>query len=569
MFCIRMVIFGTVKANLQVHDDMQDASRSTTADLQSWNETTKTILQSVSVLSIMCMDKLDSASKFGDMWSDLLDYLQRYFQCGSHALGTSVFTTISGVLSHMDNVQALGMPPLLKTAQIWKRYVDYRDMWKDKQEGNQDAFIAYADAFKAMYRLAGRALDADLPAMLSNLEACIVDSDQDNYSSDVELMTTLQTRIMECLSSIETEGPGLPSYLIKLLSRCSVLPYTSLVDDSEKRRPTFVALSKAAMTLLQKITIRHVDQKDIFASGAFHSALSSLAKPMAEKYSWQREGKPPTIWQKATTATIAILDAGLSQLEVHNLADASLQDIWSTLVNMAHFITRAQLSREQNPPLSLEKDEAFDIQSFKQLRDLITLSLGSASLQDNLRRTYARNLFLTSLIHTPLPGELPDLSGAPLENLYKIRLGQTARLESTLRTNMSYECLSELFNLVAAHDNSTQRVKLAQAAAPYLILRIALPLRTYIADHPLRGRMPAAESQRRELLFVLSELGKLKSEPQAIPDVPGAKSKNKKHLHRLYPLLLKAMQVVRQDVEMFEQLVKIMNLIGDEFGLEE
>ena len=133
--------------------------------------------------------------------------------------------------------------------------------------------------------------------------------------------------------------------------------------------------------------------------------------------------------------------------------------------------------------------------------------------------------------------------------------------------NMSYTCLSELFNLVSLHDNSPPRIKLAQAAAPYLILRAALPIKTYIADHPLRGRMPQPESERRELLFVLEELAKLQCEPQAIPDAPGVKSKHRKHLHRLYPLLNQALKVARRDAEVFESIVELMEIVGDEFGL--
>ena len=119
----------------------------------------------------------------------------------------------------------------------------------------------------------------------------------------------------------------------------------------------------------------------------------------------------------------------------------------------------------------------------------------------------------------------------------------------------------ELFTL------ETERIKLAQAAAPYLILRAALPLRMYIADHPLRGCMPQPESQRQELLLVLDELAKLKSEPASIPDAPGVKSKQRKHLHRLYPLLVKAIRVAGNDLRVFEALVNLTEMVGLEFGV--
>ncbi|EUC37662.1 hypothetical protein COCCADRAFT_22835 [Bipolaris zeicola 26-R-13] len=559
LLCLRTILFGMVKANLEVQREIRNQSPQNDL-LKDWGQTTKAVLQTVSILNTTYMDKLD-ASQLGDAWSELLSLLQQYFEYRSHALGASVFDTITGVLSQSENNHIWSIDPLLKTAGVWRSYFPSQDTWQqDGEEDNQEAFVAYADAFKAIYRLADGPLAAELPSMLGNLEACVVNSDEVAYSSDVDSTTVLQSRVLECLSIVKTDGPEISSYLIELLGRFITLPYTSQDKSPGRRGPTFVALSKASMTLLQDTIIKHIDQEEMYKNDAFARALSSLARPVQEKYVWQREGKAPTLWQKATSTSIAIIKPALSHL-------GSDQEIWANLVDIAHYITRAQLSSDA--PISLEKDEVLDITSFKQLREIIVLPLGSASLPDSLRRSYARNLFATSLIHSPLSGELPDMMGAPLEELYKVRLGQTAELECTWRPNMGYSCLSELFSLVAVHDSSPERVKLAQAAAPYLILRCALPLKTYIADHPLRGRMPAPESQRRELLFVLEELHKLQCEPQAMPDAPGVKSKHRKHIHRLYPLLIKATKVARHDGEVFGMLSKLTDAVGREFGLDD
>ncbi|KAF1911867.1 hypothetical protein BDU57DRAFT_90196 [Ampelomyces quisqualis] len=565
--CLRLVLLDAVRANIAIHHRVSTTSTDD-KDQIGWNETTKIVLQTVGALFTSYMEKLEPA-ELGDAWSELLEHLQQYYICGSHVLGLSVFRTITGVLSHIENVETFGMSALLKTASTWKDYFNDREGWASGQDGTQEAFVAYADAFKHIYRLAGRSLDAQLPSMLVNLETSVVDSEQVAYSSDVDHMTTLQVRVIDCLSAVMTKDSDLPSYLIRMCSRFITLPYTTSATEPKKRGPTFVALSKAAMTLLQNVTIKHIDRRAIFEDGSLLLALQSLAKAVHEKYIWQREGKPPTLWEKATTTTIAILKPALSGLNTHSVVERPIQETWTTIISISCDITRAQFASADNIPTSLEKDEAFDIESYSQLRELITLSLGSANIPDNLRRTYTRNLFFVSLIHTPLPGELPDLSIAPLEGLYNIRYGQTAVLETTMRVDMSYICLAELFNLVRATDSSAPRVKLAQAASPYLILRAALPLRTYIADQPIRGRMPMPEVQRQELLFVLQELGKLESEPQAIPDAPGVRSKHRKHLHRLYPLLNKASRVARQDAEVFEHIVRLMDMVGEEFGLDD
>ncbi|KAF2691335.1 hypothetical protein K458DRAFT_356041 [Lentithecium fluviatile CBS 122367] len=565
MICLRSVLFGMVESNLAIQNSIRNGPRVSNDDMAAWNDTTKTVLDSVSTLTSMYLDKVDNASKLGEAWSDLLDYLGKYFLCGSHALGSSVFTTITGVFSHIEDPRVLGTSPLLKTAAIWKQYFDHREAWGNSREDNQGAFVAYAEAFKAMYRLAHQSLSPrDLVQMLGNLEACVVDSNEVPYSSDVDHMTALQASVVDCFSTVRSEGDGLPEFLIRTLSSFAVLPYSVERERSSRRSPTFVALSKASMSLLQTLIVKHVAEEAIYNNGTFFFAMTCLAKPLREKYVWQQADKPPTIWQKATTTAISILEASLSQ--VNKLEGEQLKNVWEQIVDIASGITHAQVSAT-TPPASIGKDELFDIESFAKLRDLITISLGSPSLPDTLRRTYTRNLFETSITHEPSPGEIPDLEDSPLEDLYKVRLGRTDEPTATFRPTMAYVSLSELFSLVSVHGSSTERVKLAQAAAPYLILRAALPLRMYIADHPLRGCMPQPASQRRELLFVLQELGKLESEPAAIPDAPGVRSRHKKHLHRLHPLLGKATRVARGDGEVFEALVGLTDMVGLEFGV--
>lgn len=568
MLCLRTVLFAMVKANLAVHASIRGEYRAPTDEILAWNETTKTVLGSVSILLTTYMESVESALGLDHAWSDLLDYFQEYFRCGSHALGASVFTTITGVLSRIEDPQLLGSASLHKTANVWRNYFDYRNIWNKAPEANQEVFVAYAEAFKSIYQLSRESLHTNLPSMLTNLETCVIDSDEVAYSSDIDHMTALQAQVIECFSIVRSDSQELPTFLIQLLSRLTVLPYVSAEANGQKRGPTFIALSKAAMNLLQSVTTKHIDDMEIYTSGAFCSAIESLAKPVQEKYVWQQEGRSPALWQRATTTALAILDPGLAHLKSHGSKDEATKKIWGQVVRIAGGIVGAHIS-SPDPPQSVEKDEAFDIDGFSKLRDMITVSLGSPIVSDSLRRSYTRNLFETSVVHPPPPGELPNLAAAPLEDLYKIRLGQTNDPEAIVRTEMAYVCFSELVSLVSVHDGSQERVKLAQAAAPYLILRSSLPLRAYIADHPLRGRMPAPESQRRELLFTLKALKNLKSEPQAIPDAPGVTSTYRKHLHRLYPLLIRATAVARSDAEVFEQLAALTEIVGSEFGLQD
>lgn len=566
MLCLRSVLFGMVNANIDVQKRIRTGTQSTADEITAWNETTNTVLGSISKSISMYMEKVEDTESLGHAWVDLLSLLEQYFDCGSHALGASIFNTITEVLSKTEKALGVGSAPLLRTATVWTSYFERRELWKKAPEDNQGAFIAYAEAFKATYRLTKNSLKPeDLMRMLQNLEACVVQSDEAPYSSDVDTMTSLQARVVECFSLVCTETEGLPQFLLRTLSSFVILPYSV---NMEKRGPTFVAISKESMTLLQKLVIKHVSVSEIYTDGALLAVLTSLEKPVREKYIWHREGKTPTIWQKATTTAIAILEPTLPY--INKLESEPLRSLWTQIIAITNSVTRAQLS---NAPPTLHSDEAFDIDAFTKLRALITLPLGTSSLPDALRRTYTRALFETSFLHAPTAGELPNPPAAMLKDLYKVRLGRTDDPTPTFRPNMANACLSELFSLVSAkHDApSTERparIALASAAAPYLILRCALPLRAYIADHPLRGRMPQPESQRQELLFVLRELGKLESEEEAIPEVEGVESRWRRHLHRLYPLVVRGVKVAKGDSEVFDALIALMDIVGDEFGLE-
>ncbi|KAK0615301.1 hypothetical protein B0T17DRAFT_593023 [Bombardia bombarda] len=218
---------------------------------------------------------------------------------------------------------------------------------------------------------------------------------------------------------------------------------------------------------------------------------------------------------------------------------------------------------------------------------------------------------------------------AGLSSLYKQRIGRTIDPPPTKRSRMSEVCLDELFALVAVHDEAATaapfisiqpptpglplnsmslpplgggdaedggakptnvalapqakqaqaqagvetahelHVRLARTAAPYLILRCALSLRAYVADQPLRGRMPQPLSQRKELTRILRCLVDLRSEPDAIPDAPNVDSETRKHLLRLYPLLVSGFQVAGTagDDKVLGLVREALDVVGGELGV--
>lgn len=79
--------------------------------------------------------------------------------------------------------------------------------------------------------------------------------------------------------------------------------------------------------------------------------------------------------------------------------------------------------------------------------------------------------------------------------------------------------------------------------------------------------MPQPSSQRRELLYIIQKLLSLECEARAIPDAPGAISEHRKHLHRVLPLVSKAIKVAYRDEKVLGELSRMVALVSEEMGV--
>jgi hypothetical protein len=79
--------------------------------------------------------------------------------------------------------------------------------------------------------------------------------------------------------------------------------------------------------------------------------------------------------------------------------------------------------------------------------------------------------------------------------------------------------------------------------------------------------MPQPLSQRKELLYIMRKLIFLDSESRSIPDTPGLISEHKKHLHRLFPLISRAVTVAKGDQELLKCFAAALDIVGGEFGI--
>ena len=567
--CFRTVLIKILEANTAQHSTAEGSVGSELEDntAQGWNETAIIEIEGVANIFSQWLDTFKGNKDVATMCEDLFERYMWFLNRRVLSVSNAVFSAMSKMLAEIENSQSADKALLMRAWQLWKggNPALYTDTSK-RQNGNQDALVAYLHCLRELLRLLAQELQAEqTQIILKQLRACVIDSTPTAYSTDLDRMTAVQAMVLEGIKSIPTNAPDIMPELVRSITGLVTLAYEQENDPSGKKQ-TFVAISKAAMDLLEACVKGHIERTDVDRMSLISDAGNALGVPIRLKYKWKREGKEPPPWVKATTTALSIFEHCMPIIQASQTSKIDCSNFWQTTIRISDGIIAADCSACADPA-EISKDQEFDIESYSRMRKLVIPALGSSLISDVVRRKYAEFIFKSSIIHEPHPDDLARPGQELLEGLRSDHIGRVNDLPPSPRSKMSYLLLDDLFSLVATHDGSPEQIRLAHAAAPYLILRTGLTLKAYILDHPLRGRMPQPWSQRKEMLYILRKLIELDSEPKAIPAAPGITSEHKKHLHRLYPLVMKALKAAWRDEKMGRALQEVLDAVGDDFGI--
>ena len=604
--CMKAVIFSLLSS---VDRELRSLSEASVKgkDHDEWRETAIVVIQGVAGLFGSYLGVLTAHRSFPQLWQDLIGHLRSLLDLQVLDINAATYSALRDVLRRCSDQDrpSIGKDSIDLAWNLWSQGIPVpKDSNNDASSDNQKCLLVWVEALLELYGLIQTDFSVErVRRMLTLLREAMQHATPGAYASDIEYVTPLQGKILEVFRMVRTDLQGVPSAMITQVAEFVSLAFAQenpARAAAEKR--TYVAMSKESMSILQSLIIKNSSERDIYETGAFATALSALAKPVILKYQFDITTKSVQPWRVATGSALAVLEATLPRLRVMELPRSTIQAIWEIIVSIANGIISADLTTAPATIADIMDDQDFDISSFRKLRELIIPALGADVVLDQTRKTYAEGLFRTSIIHAPAPAEAAIIYGndgsdvVGLSALYKRRNGRTIDPPPTKRRLMSEVCLDELFSLVEAHDEGEEEeeeqeeeeakeggasaplpeeevhalhVRLARTAAPYLILRCALSLRGYVADQPLRGHMPQPLSQRRELVRILRSLVALRSEPDAIPDARNVDSETRKHLLRLYPLLVSAVQVAGRagDDKVLGLVREALDVVGGEFGI--
>jgi len=503
--------------------------------------TSRVILSGLTGTLVKEVGAIQQMEDFYTIWANLHDILAEYVSMKSSALDAVLYESFTSLLTSLDGA-SLPSSALEVSFRLWVKDVPVQA----EDDANDKAVVAYLAMLNELYRLHHQMIsDNMLLDIISNLDLCVTGLKIGAYTTDVDIVIEPQAQILQCLRLLQSSKPEVASKLISTVAGFVKLPY-SAYDTVRKSKLSYVAFSKVSMTLLLELCNEYMSENVIFEARAIQSAFDGLAQSIKLKYKWTKQGKIPSMWSVATTNAVQLVVKALPTARSLNLDSGILSTLYKLAVDIVIAIGYADLSLPIENKQLLQ-DETLDLAAFKDI-SMVFLStssttsstepevtsadtrpiswLGSSAVSDGTRQAYVSALARISLIHDPassIPSDDTDLTAtdkpststqtSPLSLVHRIRPGRTFNPTFTPRLRMSYLCLDFLAALVSApattsmtsasNESTTTAHTLANAAFPYLVLRLALPLQRYIADQPLRGRMPTPASQRLELLCVL------------------------------------------------------------------
>ncbi|KAI5800080.1 hypothetical protein EDC01DRAFT_613157 [Geopyxis carbonaria] len=573
--CLKIVVFRMMNIDPK---DLALYSSSGNVERRQWDDTIKLVLGGIGTLYSNYFDIFTQQANFANTWSVFIKYLETLLGWKSFEVSTTVFNVLARVLDQVKQPENLASESRDEVWMLWSaqgvKFIEgsVSSSTSSSATGIQEALKAYVDAFKPLYRLLDPSLSAGLvQKSLDILKECVLYPDAPSYFQDIDMVTPLQASILDCVKIIRTDIPRVPSLLLNMISQFAVVAYNTrppIVESGGKKRlPTCIALSTHSMELMEKIAVKHIEDPDIYTSSTMTMTLKSLEVPIGLKYNFAPATASPALkrsnqWSFATQVVLKISRSALSAMVKLDLPDEVRGDVWTTIVKIAGSIVCASNTKAIDESV-LRKDEAFDIAAFRELRELIITGLGQWVVPDATVLQYVEAVFWSSMLY--------DIAGEsdPKEWLGPKMHGSTGELVLERRYKMSYVCIDELFSLVSVPDGGDEALKrVAAIAAPWLIRRVALVLRSYIADQPLRGRMPQPVRQREEMMYVLREMIKLDSGLGTVEtETPCIPPSSKRLLFKLFPLFTKCIAVAQGDHELLALISRALGEMGGALGV--
>ncbi|KIV88405.1 hypothetical protein PV10_08090 [Exophiala mesophila] len=551
---------------------------------EQWMLSMEQLTEGVTQIISQNLPVIGEHKSFEETWAAIMSVFESVLQTPSLTAATLAFSNIHRLLSVIPSLRRVDGPLVVPTLRLWATYHP-ADLASDENSPNQPAFTAHAHtlvvAFKtssqavSKYRHDGKSMDI---LLREATQKTILSASHPPYTSDVKEPASEQREVIECLgilkAILQTDATGYSEHILELLRLMLGIENGKVIKNHKKaamtksfQRPTFTAFASACIDNIRLLVLENASRGELVAHLPIGATFEILSATIGTKYTSIPTNNQAPLWRNATVTAVVILEAITTESKSHGTAeqDGSLSTISEPLIGLSQNMlgpggltgTEARYKEE-----TLIEDETFDIEHFQLLhRNIVTLSQSDRLTAQTCRR-YAVSVFNASLLAKPWFNDMPeDLEKTPLQGLFILRAGSVHRPVFPSRRRICYAALDALFSLVRQKEvNATSNEQprpsqtLSENAAPYLLLRVVHPIKTFLSDQRLRGLTPPPVAQQAELHTILSKFvdlrsngrallaataaGKLGGDQGRVLGQRGTVEDGKEHLRILYPLLL-------------------------------
>lgn len=507
-------------------------SKSSSVADTSWNDTALKVLRD-------CVDAIQSNaplflddSSFRDTWLCLVKSTGDLLEVCDVGIFATVFQALADVVHSLCQTTTSSVfvaeKHLLEAS--WNLWLTH-DPTRLKLDGHtQDAFASYARFLLAMETWSFESLstfDHVSQRIQAAVDRIIYNVIHEAYTVDVSKVSVEQEQVLQVLDTLKRLSAGDQGHhILHLLSlaRNSIQRSVNVTRGDQParsargvRQPTGIAFSTACIKKV-RFSLQSYTSSDSSPDGCpFHAVLEACSELIKTKYGALPTNNQNLLWREATllgTECLALFESKIKHSrrgEVETVSSA-INNLLLAILEVPHLESKASEAR----PLfeTIIADEQFDVVQLHAVHNAaqkIFLSTPEPLPQSSLKQ-YILSLFNHSLVARPWYNDLsPDLKDDPLKSFNKIRPGSIRAPNLTIRQNIYPEALQCLFSLVARPNSSSatdsktsdsETSTLSTLAAPYILLRFAHTLKTFLADQPLRYLQHPHRTLQQELRVV-------------------------------------------------------------------
>ncbi|ETN36276.1 uncharacterized protein HMPREF1541_08553 [Cyphellophora europaea CBS 101466] len=526
----------------------QSAMSQRDIDHEALSTTAAHLLEGTTSLFVQNMEVMATDNAFPDTWSRLIDIFNVTLEGGELTTFTLVYNCVSQLLKAIRAVKTDHVPLVQPALLLWTWHPVPEHQKEGSDEPNQAALTAHLHMFVEAYGTSPATVTGfshhrrSMSEYLTTaVRQALLTATHPPYTNDVRTMTPEQQEIISTLEILKVlfkkEPENFSGFVLELIQdmldieKGSLKPRVEELSRSKRhQKPTYIAVASHCIDLLRKVLVDIKSRPDFINMVQLPYALDMLSAIIKTKYTPLPTNAINPIWRNATTAAVDLVEA----TSTPPAAAEDLADLSQTLTAAVTAI----LGPGGLPPVptsscpsedTLVTDESFDTSHFERFHQA-TLPLLTTSTPE-AQRSYIVALFRASLLAPPWYGDLPDpavLLSAPLSHITTQRPGTVHNPVFVRRERIAYSALDALFALVCPTSNNEladedqykqvhagYNSAVAAQAALYVLLRIAGPMKAFLADQPSRGWTPMPRTMQREMEAVLRRAVELRGDDVA------------------------------------------------------